>query len=60
MGWKFDPFQVDIVWVSHAETIMELAEINFGEGSDLSIDIGDRTNELGDIDQGLRVLDGDI
>lgn len=59
MPWKFDPFLVDLVWVTPVQTITELADINFGEqmGGDLMIDAGDRTNDISNIDQGLRVFD---
>jgi hypothetical protein len=59
MPWRFDPFLVDLVWVPPVQTITELADINFGDqsGGDLTVDAGDRTNDISDIDQGLRVFD---
>lgn len=59
MPWRFDPFLGDIIWVPAGQTITELADINFGdqEGGDLAIDTGDRTNDISNIDQGLRVFD---
>lgn len=62
MPWKFDPFIVDIVWVAPTNTATELADIDLGntQESDLRIEMGDRTNDSSNIDQGLRVFDGDF
>lgn len=62
MAWKFDPFLVDIVWVVPSSDIIDGANINLGDSadSDLTIDTGSRENEGSVIDQGLRVIDGDI
>jgi hypothetical protein len=59
MSWKFDPFIVDIVWITPIQTLSELAEINFGtqNNGDLEIDMGDRSNDISNIDQGLRIID---
>lgn len=59
MPWRFDPFLIDLVWMPPVQTITELANVNFGDqaGGDLTIDTGDRTNDISDIDQGLRVFD---
>jgi hypothetical protein len=59
MPWKFDPFIADIVWLPSGEPLVEIADISFGdqEGGDLEIDMGDRSNEISDIDQGFRVFD---
>jgi hypothetical protein len=58
MPWKFDPFAIDLVWIPPAETITELSDVNFGEqeGGDLTVDTGERTNDISEIDQGLRVF----
>jgi hypothetical protein len=62
MSWRFDPFLVDIIWVPRGQPKTELADIIFGDAteSDLEISMGERTNDTSDIDQGLRVYDGDI
>lgn len=62
MAWKFDSLAVDIVWVVPSSDIIDGANINLGDGttSDLTIDTGSRENEGSVIDQGLRVIDGDI
>jgi len=62
MSWRFDPLICDLVWSGGVMTIMELAEVDMGdqETSDLLIDIGLRENSTASIDQGLRVIDGDI
>lgn len=59
MPWRFDPFIADIIWVPPIGTITELADISFGDqtGGDMQIDMGDRSNDISDIDQGLRVID---
>jgi len=62
MSWKFDPFIVDIVRIPTTKTLTELADISMGDAieSDLKIEMGDRTNDSSNIDQGLRVFDGDF
>lgn len=62
MPWKFDPFLVEIIWTAPGQTITELADITLGdkEESDIIVDMGERSNDSSDIDQGLRVFDGDI
>lgn len=59
MSWKFDPFIMDIIWVPSMPTLTDLANINFGDqiDGDMDIDLGDRSNNISDIDQGLRVID---
>ena len=61
MAWKFDAVQIDLIWVVTSEDIVDGAGISFGDGTgDLSIDAGSRDNESDIIDQGLRVINGDI
>lgn len=62
MPWKFDAQAVDIVFVSFDTESIVSGEIVFGEqdGSDLTIDTGDRTNNTSIIDGGLRIIDGSI
>lgn len=62
MAWKFDPFLVDLVWFTPPSDYIDSANINLGSSadSDLLIDTGLRENEGSEIDQGLRVIDGDI
>lgn len=57
MPWKFNAITVSLEFVKPFIYI-PTAEINF-EGGDLSIDLGEHSNE-GDIDQGERIIDGDI
>lgn len=62
MAWKFDPFLVDLVWFIPPSDYIDSANINLGDevSSDLVIDTGSRENDGSQIDQGLRVIDGDI
>lgn len=61
MSWKFDPTNIDIVWVATTSELIESGVLDLGvAGSDLSIDTGDRTNDSSIVDQGLRVIDGNI
>lgn len=57
MPWKFNSITVSLEFVK-GFVIEPSAEINF-EGGDLFIDLGDHSVE-GDIDQGERIIDGDI
>lgn len=61
MAWKFDPTNVDIVWVVTTSEIIESGTLDLGDfTSDLSVDTGERTNDSSIVDQGLRVIDGNI
>lgn len=62
MPWKFDPQSVDIVFVQITSQQVVAGSIDFGDNfqSDLTIDTGDRSNDLSTIDGGLRVVDGSI
>ena len=61
MAWKFDFAAVDLVWTQPAETMEATSSIILGEeSSDLQIDTGDRNNDTSIIDQGYRIIDGDI
>jgi hypothetical protein len=58
--WKYDPIAVEIVWFP--ESSIEDGRIVFGQtiGDDLSVDLGDRTNDGSTIDSGLRIIDGNF
>lgn len=62
MPWRFDPQSIDLVFVNTTTQLVESGSLDFGDNfqSDLSIDTGDRTNEVSTIDGGLRVVDGSI
>jgi hypothetical protein len=61
MAWKYDAIQVDLIWTATSEDIVDGAGIAFGDGTgDLSIDTGSRDNESDIVDQGLRIIDGNI
>jgi len=61
MAWKFDPTSIDIVWVATTTELIESGNLDLGDlNSDLSIDTGDRTNDSSIVDQGLRVVNGNI
>lgn len=62
MPWKFDAQSVDIVFVQITSQQVVAGSIDFGDNfqSDLTIDTGDRSNDLSTIDGGLRVVDGSI
>lgn len=61
MAWKFDPANIDIVWVFTTSQLIESGSLDLGSmESDLSVDTGDRTNDTSIVDQGLRVVDGNI
>ena len=61
MPWKFDAFEEDIVWVPGTIITENLGDIDMGTlDSDLAIDLGLRDDSPSQIDQGLRVYDGDI
>jgi hypothetical protein len=58
MAWKFDLTSVDLVWVETIDMAMNTGNLDFGSGtdSDMSVDMGTRTNDSSVIDSGLRVL----
>jgi hypothetical protein len=62
MPWKFDPQSIDLVFINITTQMVESGSLDFGDNfqSDLTIDTGDRTNEVSTIDGGLRVVDGSI
>lgn len=61
MPWKFDPFEGDIVWVSPVQIAEDVGDIDMGDiEADLVIDLGNREDSPSQIDQGMRVYDGDI
>jgi hypothetical protein len=57
MPWRFNPINLNLEFIKPFIYI-PTAEINF-ENGDLSVDMGDHSVE-GDIDQGERIIDGDI
>lgn len=62
MPWRFDAQAVDIVFVIDTTVAIVSGSVEFGEeiGSDLSVDTGQRDNDSSIIDNGLRVIDGNI
>jgi hypothetical protein len=62
MPWKFDPFVGDVFWVQPVTITQGIGDISMGDvgDSDISIDLGSRDDGPSQIDQGLRVYDGDI
>lgn len=61
MGWKFDPFLGDLVFTLSAEQIVDGANVTFGtNGSDMTIDTGERTNDGSTLDQGERVNEASV
>ena len=58
MTGNFEPLPVIVVQIDQ----QSLGLIDYGSqvGGDLSIDAGDRTNEISQVDQGLRIIDGSI
>lgn len=62
MPWKFDPFEEEIVWVSSVLITEDVGDIDMGDlvEADMVIDLGSREDSPSQIDQGMRVYDGDI
>ena len=61
MPWKFDPFKESIVWVKSVTFTTDIGDIDMGNADDsFTIDLGSRTDSSSQIDQGMRVYDGDI
>lgn len=61
MPWKFDPFNEELIWVSSVVITEGIGDIDMGSvDSDISIDLGSREDSPSQIDQGMRVYDGDI
>jgi hypothetical protein len=61
MPWKFDPFAGDILWVQPVTITNDIGDIDMGDlESDLRIDLGSREDSPSQIDQGMRVYDGDF
>jgi hypothetical protein len=61
MAWKFDPQVLDIRWVVEPEEVITEGVLDLGgKNADISVDTGERTNDSSTLDQGLRVIDGNI
>jgi hypothetical protein len=61
MPWKFDPFKVEIIWVQPVTISEDVGDIDMGDlEADMVIDMGDRDDSPSQIDQGMRIYDGDI
>lgn len=62
MPWKFDPFEEEIVWVASVLITEDVGDIDMGDlvQADMVIDLGSRDDSPSQIDQGMRVYDGDI
>ena len=61
MPWKFDPFNEELMWVASVVITEGVGDIDMGSiDSDISIDLGSREDSPSQIDQGMRVIDGDI
>lgn len=61
MPWKFDPFVGDVFWVQPVTITDNIGDIDMGDlESDLKIDLGSREDSPSQIDQGMRVYDGDF
>lgn len=61
MPWKFDPFNEELIWVASVIITEGIGDIDMGSvDSDISIDLGSREDSPSQIDQGMRVYDGDI
>jgi hypothetical protein len=61
MPWKFDPFNEELMWVASVVITEGVGDINMGTiDSDISIDLGSREDSPSQIDQGMRVIDGDF
>lgn len=61
MPWKFDPFNEELIWVASVLITEGVGDIDMGSiDSDISIDLGSREDSPSQIDQGMRVVDGDI
>jgi hypothetical protein len=60
--WKFDPFEEEIIWVSSVLITDDVGDIDMGDvvEADMVIDLGNREDSPSQIDQGMRVYDGDI
>jgi hypothetical protein len=59
MSWKFEFSTGEVAWSQSVIELVEEAMIDFGDTTDgdLEISLGDRTNEVSTIDQGLRVIE---
>jgi len=62
MPWKFDPFTQDIFWIQPITITDDVGDIDMGNllDADLSIDLGSREDSPSQIDQGMRIYDGDV
>lgn len=61
--WKFDYILGDLIWSQSIDSVKIFdAEISMGEklDSDISLDLGLRSNETSIIDQGSRVIEVEI
>lgn len=61
MAWRFDSQALDIRWVVEPEEIQTEGVLDLGTvDSDISMDTGERTNDSSVLDQGVRIIDGNI
>ena len=62
MTWRFDPYKVELIFAPKIEIVEGIGDIDMGEygDADLSIDLGSREDSPSQIDQGLRVYNGDL
>jgi hypothetical protein len=62
MPWRFDPFLQEIFWVQPVLITEGVGDISMGEANDadITIDLGSRDDTPSQIDQGLRIYDGDV
>jgi hypothetical protein len=61
MAWRFDSQALDIRWVVEPEEIQTEGVLDLGTvDSDISVDTGERTNDSSVLDQGVRIIDGNI
>jgi hypothetical protein len=61
MAWRFDPQALDLRWVVEPEEILTEGVLDLGTiESDISVDTGERTNDSSVLDQGVRIIDGNI
>lgn len=60
MAWRYDPLSSSLIWFVSVE-LAPIADgsMDFG-GGDLLIDTGLRENDSSEVDQGQRIIDGNI
>lgn len=60
MAWSFNSAIADLVWYDTIDSIiLDETILDLGVG-DLLLDTGNRSNDGSTLDQGLRVIDGNI